>query len=799
MGRSKKQSDSTSSAESADLSDSTDSTDSSSTDSKRTSRRPVAKPKAKPKTEAKPKAKPKAAKPKAKPKTKPNAKPSTTKAKGSNATPIKDLQKIIDDPVSYAKSVTVDRLVVILKKLSEYYYIKTEPLVDDDTFDLMVEVLTERDSNNAFLFQTGAPTTARDDVKLPYGMPSLDKIKPGEKSLMTFFKKYHEPFEKKSTISYVIDDKLDGVSGLLHKNANGVVDMFSKSQTLVGKSKKHLIKYLFKQSVLDAMPNDTAIRFEILISRQDFKEFEDRFKNPRNTVAGFVNTDKIDSRLAAKMQAVTYGILYPRMTYSDQLTKLKEWGFKVVWNRELNSRDLDAGLYDADPDNKYAGAVPVKAGDEEDSDDSDIEGVADLDPYQRMEIKLEQILKYRRAESEFDCDGIVVVDNSKTYVYDNEKNPTYSVAFKKNIQSDMKDVKVVEVIWEPSMYGVLKPVIRIEPVKISGVTVTYVTGHNASNIRDNLIGPGSVVRISRSGDVIPYIEEVLIKTTASMPSMAYEWNETGIDIVAVEPDQVTKDKIQIKRNLHFFRTLGVKFLSEGLMKLVYDNGYTSIASIVEAAYDKDDAMSEIQGLGSKMISKIYAEIDKALKSPDLPKLMSGSLMFGMGMGVRKLKELVKHVPNILSLKSPASKILEVPGFSNVSSTKVSNGIPEFNRFVETLRNTGYALEFDKTTAVQSKSTKSTKSTKTQTDTDTTSSNEKSKNDLSNKTVVLTGFRDKSIEEFVEDSGGKIGSSVSSRTNLVVYVETTSKSAKLQKAEDLGISMMTREEFIAKYM
>lgn len=729
---------------------------------------------------------------------------------GKTNNTMRDLNKIIEDPEKYAKTVPITKLVTVLQKLSEYYYVKTEPLVDDDTFDTMVEVLKERDPNNAFLFQTGAPTTARDDVKLPYGMPSLDKIKPGGKSMKVFFTKYHEPFEKKSNISYIVDDKLDGVSGLLNKDKDGNVDMFTKTQTLMGKSKKHLIKYLFKDSVLNAMPKDTAIRFEILIARKDFKEFEEKFKNPRNTVAGFANTDKIDTRLANKMQAVVYGIINPRMTYSEQLAKLKEWGFKTVWNRKINYRDLEAGKYDKDPDNVYAEIKVVKKVDEEDENTEDEIIEEELDEYQKMEKKLEQILKYRRAESEFDCDGIVLVDDSKTYVYDNEKNPTYSVAFKKNMRSDMKDCKVVEIIWEPSMYSILKPVIKIEPMKISGVTVTYATGHNGSFIANNFIGPGAVVKISRSGDVIPYIEEVITKSqkplSSYMPKMKYEFNETGVDIICLEPDEETSNKIQTKRNLHFFRTLGVKYLSEGIMKLLYDNGYKTIFSIIKAASDRDENPYKIRGLGAKMMTKIYTQIDKSMTitntAIDLPKFMSGSLMFGMGIGVRKLKDLVKHIPDILGYsdkKIAITKILEVPGFSNLSAEKVANGINDFYNFIKEIsENTKYKIDFSsKKNISNTKSSVSNNTASKQQNKQNKQSNKES--DLSGKKVVLTGFRDKNMEEFIEANGGSVASSVSSKTDLVVYVETDPKSAKLVKAETLNIPLMKREEFSEKYM
>lgn len=719
-------------------------------------------------------------------KTKSKSGSATTRKKG-----LKDLDKILEDPVEYANSVTVKRLVTILQKMSDYYYTKAEPLVDDDTYDLMEGVLKKRDPDNAYLFQTGAPSAARDDVELPFGMPSLNKIKPGEKSLKRFFTSYTGP--------YIVSDKLDGISTQIYKDADGNVDMFSKTQTRVGKSKKHLLQYLFDQKVLDAMPVNTAVRGEILIAREDFKGYEEKFKNTRNTMAGLVNTDKVDSRLAEKAQVVMYGIISPRMGFSEQMNKLQEWGFKTVWHRDLSFEGLETTGYDNDPDNKYA------------NPDINEDELDEMDKYQRMELKLEQILKYRRAESEFDCDGIVVTDDSKTYLYDDDANPTYAMAFKKNIQSDMKEVVVDEVIWEPSMYSVLKPVLKIKPVKISGVTITYVTAHNAGYVYDNSIGAGSVVKISRSGDVIPYIEEVITPSDEpDMPDMKYEWNDTNVDITVLEPDEDTDAKIQIKRNLHFFRTLGVKFLSEGHMTNLYNAGYTTKLSVVQAASERDEEPFDIDGLGSKMMGKIYDEIDRVINKPDLPKFMSGSLIFGMGMGTRKLRDLIKAIPDLLTtygdskVKDIKAKVLEVRGYSDISAAKVARNLKTFNKFVNELRdNTDYEIEFKVVGQVKGSSTKTTKVTKTVKATKTVKTSDADSEseeliDMSDQKIVLTGFRDQDIIDFIEDRGGKVTTSVSKNTTLVVYVPTPSKSSKLQKAEDLGVEMIKKEEFVEKY-
>jgi NAD-dependent DNA ligase len=139
----------------------------------------------------------------------------TNKTKG-----LRDLNKIIKNPDKYAREITIKRLVTILQKMSDYYYGETESLVDDDTFDIMVDVLRDRDPNNSFLFQTGVAETEQEDIQLPFSMPSLNKIKPGEKSLSIWFNKYNGP--------YMVMDKLDGISVQIYKDGDGNIDMFTK-------------------------------------------------------------------------------------------------------------------------------------------------------------------------------------------------------------------------------------------------------------------------------------------------------------------------------------------------------------------------------------------------------------------------------------------------------------------------------------------------------------------------------------------------------------------------------------------
>ena len=678
---------------------------------------------------------------------------------------LRDLEKIQRDPEAYANSITVERLVTILQKMSDYYYAEDRSLVEDNVYDVMLDVLEERCPDNAYLFQTGVEKTTDKDVELPYFMPSLDKIKPGEKSLPRWFKSYKGP--------YIVMDKLDGISVQIYKDSKGNVDLFTKKRTSMGTSKKHMLKYLTSKKILDNIPNGTSVRGEVVITINDFnavQEFAPDLKNPRTVMSGLINTDKLDTRIAKKAQFIAYNILYPRYTLSEQQKKLKTWGFKIVWNKKYDASALE-DIDDDDNDD-----------DDDDNQNKKIEGI---------ETNLKKILGDRVTKSEFLVDGIVLYDDSEIYEHD-DGNPKHAIAFKMNSTINMKDATVEEVIWDPSRYGELRPVVRIKPVVLSGnTTVTYCTAHNAKYIKDNNIGKGAIIKIVRSGDVIPYIVEVVKPAKKpGMPDMEYEWNDTEVHIVVVNPSEEILRKIEIKQNLNFFRKLGVKFLSAGLVAKFYDAGYKTIASIVACASNKDTDPYNIGGLGEKMVSKIYDQIDKAFSRVKLPEIMSGSLKFGSGIGVRKIKEIVKKYPNILEMKDDdpedlKDSIMSVPGFSNILATKFTDKLTDFCEFLDMMcKICSYDLSFK--TKIKSKKNTDIKK------------NDKNSVDMSNEKIAMTGFRSDTIIEFVENNGGKISEGVSKNTTLVIYVSSSKGTSKIDKAKALGITVMTRDEFEKKY-
>lgn len=657
------------------------------------------------------------------------------------------VKEILDNPDTWAHSITVTKLITIMKELSAHYYNTGESLVSDEIYDILKDVLEERDPTNKYLAEIGAPIVKnKDKVKLPHFMPSLDKIKPSSDSLDKWKKKYKGP--------YTLSDKLDGVSGLLIKDKKGS-KLYTRGDGVKGQDISYLLPYLIstKGNKLKDVPDGTAIRGELIISKKDFtrlnkdlkKSGDNELKNARNTVAGLVNSKTVPMDIAKTTTFIGYSILYPRYNHKIQMEKLKEWDFQNVHYKVVNDeKDL--------------------------SNDN-----------------LSEYLKKRRIDAEYEIDGIVVTDASKAYTVAENKNPSHSFAFKTILTDQIAEVTVLDVEWNISKHGSLKPRVRVTPIELGGVTIEYATAFNAKYVQDNVLGPGAVIKLIRSGDVIPHIMEILKPAAkAKMPDISYKWSKTGVDAIVKDIKGKDKDAQTIKQLTYFFKTLGVKFISEGIITKLVENDYNTLVKILKAGDTKDD-LYEIDGIGNKLVDKIYNNMDAAFKTVTLERLMAASGIFGRGFGVRKNKLIVSAHPNLMRLKwandrdKLFDKIMELEGFDTVTATQFADNFKKFKKFFQILDGIVDIKHLKVATKDLAKGSKK--------------GSKKSKVD--GKKIVFTGFRDADLEKKVEDNGGKINSSVSGNTDIVVYADTdvAKDSSKYKKAEELGTKMMTKDAFL----
>jgi NAD-dependent DNA ligase len=357
-------------------------------------------------------------------------------------------------------------------------------------------------------------------------------------------------------------------------------------------------------------------------------------------------------------------------------------------------------------------------------------------------------------------------------------NPDYAVAFKMASEGNEVVAEVVRVEWNASKHGFLKPRCEIKPVRLAGVTVKFATCHNAAFVRDNGIGPGAQVKITRSGEVIPYILEVVKKVKPSLPSVKefgdWEWNETEVDIVLADP--VANDSVAVKQVTHFFRTLGVENFGEGLVARFYDSGFDTIEKIIKM---KKSDMMKVEGIQDRMAAKIYNNIQEALEDVYLPSIMDASGIFGRNFGTRRIEGIMdEYYPEVMGWgkQKPElikKKILRIAGFKDTLADQFAKNLGKFIEWFDKL-----GLDFHYNEGEEEVEQLSSK--------------------LEDQRIYITGFRDAELSELIEKHGGEETSGFNSKTTVLIVKDKSTSNTKTDNAKKAGVPVLTKEEFIKKF-
>lgn len=380
---------------------------------------------------------------------------------------------------------------------------------------------------------------------------------------------------------------------------------------------------------------------------------------------------------------------------------------------------------------------------------------------------LSEILTTRKEDSEYEIDGIIVAHDA---VYPRkDSNPEHAFAFKMSFAEQQAITKVLCVHWEASKDGYLKPTVQFEPVNIGGAIIQYATGFNAAFIQDKKIGPGAFIEIIRSGDVIPYIKDVKSAAIggAQMPSDAWHWNETHVD--ALVDDMESNEDVQKRQLLYFTKTLEIGFMGEGTIAKLHTAGIHTIEAFVGVTAQTLIKSGEFTVKGAE---KIIAERTAAFEKATIVDWAVGSGVFGRGIGTKRLEQAFALIPRDLVVTSDLYvKISAIHGWSHDSARAFIDTLPAFKAFMDRVK----VVPKFVIPAIKSEGEK-----------------------LSGQNVLFTGFHPKDLEAYVKKEGGQLVDSWSSKVTLLVIKDTTVENEKTKKATAASITIMTADQFRAKY-
>jgi NAD-dependent DNA ligase len=397
----------------------------------------------------------------------------------------------------------------------------------------------------------------------------------------------------------------------------------------------HIIPYLRLPQLgkLDKL----VIRGEFIIKKALFADkYSKEFSNPRNFVAGVINSKTKTPSKYKDLDFVSYELIHPVVKPSEQFEMLAGLDIDVVWN-------------------EFVGTASALTN----------------------ELLSEKLVELRESYI-YEIDGVIVSDDK---VYDRTTdNPEHAFAFKMVLSDQVAEVKVLDVLWSPSKDGYLKPRVQVEPVVLGGAKIEYATGFNAKFIEDNKIGVGAVIELVRSGDVIPHILKVVKPAaTAMMPDVPWKWNATHVD--AVLENKSSDETVMTKTVTLFFKHLDTAGMGPGNVRKLIEAGFIGIPAVIHATVPELQAV-----LGKKTGQAVFDNIKTAINKASLAELMTATNVFGRGFGDKRFVGILESIPDVLTGEFERAELVKrvasVKGMSKTSAEEFVTKLPEFKTFME---------------------------------------------------------------------------------------------------------------------
>ena len=464
--------------------------------------------------------------------------------------------------------------------------------MSDSAFDDLVEQYRWLVSEEEFSSFRDSLHEAAGKTKHPYVMGSLNKLKAECRDDVLKF------IRENVTCELNVSAKVDGISCRLHYGMDGkLVSASTRGDGYFGEDLTSKISFVSNVMQEVKAQHELDIRGELVILKRDFEKVADKFANPRNATAGIMNKKDWTEDELKLVTFVPYTVLGSMYAKSEQFIVLEKFGFKTAWHVDIAKEDVDDSIVD-------------------------------------------KLLQFLGQDYEYEVDGLVLSD--ACYVNEDKYRPDKQVAFKAN--QLVAITTVVDISFEgPSKDGQFIPVAVLEPVELGGSIISRATCHNLRYLAEKGIKYGSIVKLLKSGDIIPKIVEVIDNSNATdielpdeCPCCGAKLVDDGLNLKCTSKTCTAKTVEQVTQ---FIKKLGCKHASnatleklgilsfEDLVKFMPDKKrkteaklYDELAAKVFTRSRKDLlAATNFTGLSEKLVGKIvdfygFDSIEKGIYS-----------------------------------------------------------------------------------------------------------------------------------------------------------------------------------------
>ena len=653
----------------------------------------------------------------------------------------------------------MNELIEKINKASYEYYVNDNPTITDQEYDDYYNELLRLEEKYPELKRNDSPT-------LRVGGQVVDKFEKvtHETPMLSFDDIFNEDevvtFDERirktcPNATYTLEPKMDGLSGsLLYKNGI-LVRAATRGDGLIGENITHNVKTIKSVPLKLNKDIDIEVRGEIYMSKKSFEKCneerkqrgENLFANPRNAAAGSVR--QLDSSIAARRNLDFMAYFLPNpdkygiKTQDESLAFLKELGFKT--NYKLN------GIAN---------------------------NVSDIISYiDNLSIKRESL--------PFEIDGVVLKVNSlddEAKLGFTERVPRWGIAYKFPAQEVLTTLK--EIKFTVGRTGKITPNAIFDPVHVAGSIVSKATLHNEDYCILKDVRVGDVISIRKAGDVIPEVVEVKKerrKGNEEPFKMTEECPICGSKLVKNKDDEANYycvnphcDAKRIESLIHFASrdAMNIEGFGDEIIEDFYNLGYLKHVDDFYRLERYKEELMELEGFGEKSINNLLDSAENS-KSNSLEKLLFALGIRYVGAKTGKLLALnFKNIDNLIN--ASYEDLINIKDIGN----SIANSLYDYFRkeenieLVNKLKALGLNMNYLGKEVIES--------------------------DLFNgKTFVLTGTLSKysrdEAKEKIELYGGKVTSSVTSKTDVVIV--GYAPGSKYDKAKSLNITIWNEEEFV----
>lgn len=627
-------------------------------------------------------------------------------------------------------------LIERLNEASRAYYQGAKELISNLEYDELYDRLEALEKNSGIIM-AGSPTqkvgyeviSALPKEEHEHPMLSLDKTK--DRDTLASWLGSH-----RGLLSW----KLDGLTVVLRYEGGKLTKALTRGNGIIGEVITGNARTFINLPLSIPYMGNLVLRGEAIITYEDFRkineslpEDEEHYKNPRNLCSGSVRQLNSEITAQRRVRFIAFGMVSgPEFDLrSEEMDWLDSQGFETVERKSLIGDEVVEAI------SEYENKV---------------------------------------ADNPYPSDGLVVVLNDKAYgksLGATAKFPRDAMAFKWRDQ--IAETTLKEILWSASRTGLINPIAIFEPVSLEGTEVSRASLHNVSIMKALKLGVGDKITVYKANMIIPQVSENLSKSnTAEIPeecpvcsSKTLLRNDNGVMTLHCLNDECPAKSVKRFTLLTGRNALDIDGVSEATLERFIDEGLVKEPADIFSLSSQKEKITSMEGFGEKSFENLVNSIEKARKTT------AAKLLYALGIpgvGVANAKLIAKACEDdwdrIISLSED-----EIQSIEGVGPVIARDFVAYFRNpaKLDEVNNLRRELDIEK----KSRS---------------------GENYFVGLTFVITGkletFQNRDeLKAVIEDAGGKVSGSVSSRTSYLINNDLTSMSGKNKRAKELGVNIV----------